>query len=418
MKRLSSTSKTGKAAIALFVVVILLSLTWTTGRAAFASLLSAYASKSYELEAADAAVTLSGRSPDASYVRGTILEARKDLPGAAEAYRQATLNRPEDCIYWLSLARVRELNGQTEDALAAARQSVPLAPYYAQPHWQLGNILMRSGQTDEAFKELRLATRSDPRLLPGVIDLAWRVSSGDAEFVQTTVQPKTSAEYQTIGRYLRQLGELDAALFIYNAAAGGVPESERLENVAALVAAKKYKEAHGLWAPAHQQHPPNVMFDPGFEEESNLEEPGFGWRTAERVVGFQLSLDTANPKEGRSSLKIDYDGDSLPDAPVISQLVLVEANARYELKFSVRTEAIVTGGLPRVNMFDATNNTLLGQSAEFPQGTNGWQDYAFEFETGPSTSAVQLRLQRQLCTASSCPIFGHLWLDNVKLRKL
>ncbi len=194
------------------LALMFLMLTWTSVRAGFSSLLSTYASKSYDLEAAEVAVNLSSNSPEAHYARGTIFEARNEMGAAAAEYQQAVAGRPEDCIYWLSLARTRELNGDNAAALAAARQAVLWAPYYAQPHWQLGNILVRAGQTNEGFKELRIATASDPRLLPGVMNLAWTLSNNNAQFVERAVQPKTPQEFKSMGQYLRSIGQLDAAL--------------------------------------------------------------------------------------------------------------------------------------------------------------------------------------------------------------
>jgi hypothetical protein len=408
----------GRAGPALSLVLVLLLLIWNTGSAGFSSLLSAYAAKSYEIEAANAAISLSSSSPDAHYVRGTILEARNDLPGAVADYDAAALARPDDCIFWLSLARARELNGDSAGALIAARRAVPLAPYYAQPHWQLGNILLRAGQADEGFKELRLAGNSNPMMMPGVIDLAWRLSGGNPQFVEQAVQPRTPEDYQILGRYLRHFGDLTAALYIYNKSAGRAPEAERFANVAALVAAKRYKEAYALWAPRRQNSEAGVINDSGFEEERDLQEPGFGWRTADKFQGLHLSLDTADPKEGRYSLKVDFEGDSNPASPVISQLVLVEPHTHYQLRFAVRMEGIVSGGLPRVTVIDGSNNYVLGQSDELPPATNGWRDYVIDFNSGESATAVQISLQRQLCSSPTCPIFGRLWLDNVWLQKL
>jgi len=413
-----SPRRIGRIAAATGLVVVFLLLTLNTGRAGFSSLLSAYAAKSYDVDAADAAVRISSNSPDAHFVRGAILEARNELPGAAAEYNAAALARPDDCVLWLSLARVRELNGDTAGAVAAARQAVPLAPYYAQPHWQLGNILLRAGQKDEGFKELRRAAMSNPTLMPGVIDLAWRLSGGNAQFVEQAIQPETPEAYQLLGQYLRHLGDLNAALYIYNRSAGRAPELERRANIAALIRAKRFKEAYALWVTGRQGSTAGVTIDSGFEEEGDLQEPGFGWRTVDKVQGFHLSLDTTNPKQGRSSLKVDFDGDSDPASPVISQLVLVEPRTHYQLRFAARTEGIISGGLPRVVAIDGTSNNVLGQSTELPQATNGWGDYAFDFDSGDATTAVQISLQRQNCSAPACPIFGRLWLDDVWLQKL
>ena len=408
----------GSIAAATGLVVIFLLLTLNTGRAGFSSLLSAYAAKSYDIGAADAAVSLSSNSPDAHFVRGSILEARNDLPGAIADYYAAALTRPDDCVLWLSLARVRELNGDTSGAVIAARRAVPLAPYYAPPHWQLGNILLRAGQTDEGFKELRLAALSNPTLMPGVIDLAWRLSGGDAQFVEKAIQPETPEAYQLLGQYLRHLGDLTGSLYVYNASAGRAPEQERRANIAALIGAKRFKEAYALWGSGRQGNTPGVLIDSGFEEEGDLQIAGFGWRTVENVQGFHLSLDTTNPKEGRSSLKVDFEGNSDPASPIISQLVLVEPRTHYQVRFAARTEGIVSGGLPHVVVIDGNSNNVLGQSLELPQASNDWRDYAFDFNSGDSATAVQISLQRQLCSGPACPIFGRLWLDNVWLQKL
>lgn len=398
------------------LLAILLLLTWNTGRSGLASLLTTYAAQSSQIASANAAVSLSTSNPDAHYVRATILEPN-DLRGAIAEYYQAALARPDDYVLWLSLARASELNGDTARAVAAARQAVPLAPDYAEPHYQLGNILLRAGQRDEAFKELRLAGASNPTLMQGIIDLAWRVSGGNVQFVTRAIEPRTPAAYQALAQYFRQRQDADAAIAMY-VAAGSSAEQDRRSYLAELIGAKRYKEAAALWAvgrPAGAA--PGVMIDPGFEQETNLNDPGFGWRLGEKNTGFHLSLDTNNPREGRSSLKIEFDGDSDPFSPVIYQLVLVEPGTRYQLRFAVSSEGIVSGGLPQVVVTDVLANKMLGQSDKFPT-TDGWREYTINFDSGQSASAVQIALQRQTCNKSPCPIFGRLWLDNFSLQKL
>ncbi len=400
------------------LVIIFLLLTWYTARAGFSSLLSAYAAQSKDVDAANWAVRISPTDPDAHFVRGAVLEARVDMRGAADAYGQAALVRPDGCVLWLGLARTRELSGDANQAIAAARKSVPLAPYYAQPHWQLGNILLRAGQRDEAFQELRLAAASNPTLIPGVVDLAWRISGGNVQFLLEAIQPKTPGAYQTLGRFLRHHGDLTGSLTVYAASGGNAPEGERRGNLEGLIEAKRFQEAFNLWVEGHAERKAGVMVDPGYEEERDLHEPGFGWRVANETHGFHLSLDTAGPRQGRSSLKVDFEGDSNPASPVISQLVLVEPRTQYQLKFSARTEGIVSGGLPRVVIIDAGNQAVIGQSELLPQTTGGWRDYMFEFNSGESGNAVQINLQREICNPAPCPIFGRLWLDNLWLQKL
>src|SRR6476620_3487927 len=164
--------------VAIGALVMLTLLTWNVARSGYASFLTTYAAQTNQISIADSAVKLGPGNPDAHYVRATILEA-SDLSGAIAEHHQAALARPDDYVLWLSLARAHKLNGDTAAAVAAAREAAPLAPDYAEPHYQLGNILLRAGQTDEGFNELRLAGASNPTLMPGVVDLAWTVSGGN-----------------------------------------------------------------------------------------------------------------------------------------------------------------------------------------------------------------------------------------------
>lgn len=407
----------------LLLLLLLLPLIWFSARAGFSSLLSTYSERSGDLAAADAAVRLSPGDPDAHAVRGAVLEVSDDLNGAIAEYTQAASLRPDDYAQWLSLARVRELNGDVPGAIAAARQAVPLAPWYAQPHWQLGNLLVRAGQRDEGFAELHLAGTSDPTLLPAIIDLAWQFSGGDTQIVTQTTAPQSPEAQKALADYFRKKGKVTEAIAMY-AAAGSETELQRQQYLGELIAAKRFKDAYALWSVSHPGNPSNsdnaigALIDPGFEQESNLDDPGFGWRTTNKASSISFSLDVANPREGRTSLRVEFKGDSDPAAPLISQLVLVAPNTHYQVHFAARTESIVSGGLPRVAVMDASDNQVLGPPVGLPQQTSNWLDYTIDFTPTATTTAIIISCQRDSCSKSPCPIFGRLWLDSFSLQKL
>ena len=402
------------------LLIIFLFLIWYTARTGFASLLSAYAVSANQLAAADAAVNLAPTDPDAHYLRGAILEANHDLSTALTEHEKAVRLRPDDYVLWLALARARELNGEMDRALAAARRAVPLAPFYAQPHWQLGNLLVRAGQRDEGFKELSLAGASDPTLLPGIIDLAWQLSKGDVQFVKRSIQPQSPDTRKALAEYFQKHGEVAEAIAMFSAAGSGTEVAHaRSQYISELISAKKFKEAYQLWSIGRNlvSGSPGAMVDPGFEQESDLDEPGFGWRSANKTPALKLSLDTAQTKEGRSSLRVDFSGDSDPGQPIISQLVLIEAKTNYQLRVAFQTEGVVSGGPPSVSVIDPQNNNVLGQSGALPPTTDGWREAQIDFSSGESTAAVEIALRRERCAKSPCPIFGKLWLDGFSLQK-
>jgi tetratricopeptide (TPR) repeat protein len=409
-----------RIAVAIVVLVILFQASWLNARAGFASLLSTYAAKSKKIDPAQAALPLSSTDPEIHFVRGAILEAQGDYSTAIEEYEQAVRLRPRDYVLWLALARVRELKGNLEGAIVAARQAVPLAPFYAQPHWQLGNMLVRRGKVDEGFRELRFAGESDQNLMPVIIELAFQLSGNDMEFIKRAIQPQTPDSYKALAEYFKKKNRVTDAIEMLSAAGSGAEQERRLY-LEELISAGKFTEAAGLWSMDHPEVSQNMgshFRNPGFEQESTLDKPGFDWRQETKADSLSLSLDPNQPKEGHTSLRIDLKGDSNPGVPVISQLILVAPGTRYQLQFAARSEGLVSGGMPYLAVVNATNNIVLGQTGLFPKGTVGWQDYVLDFNSAENISAIKVMLRRVPCSSSPCPVFGHLWLDNFSLRKL
>lgn len=403
------------------LLMVFLFMIVMAGRAGLTSLLSAHAGKTNLLASANAAVNLSPGDPEAHWIRGSVLEANNDLTAAIAAYQTAASLRPDDFVLWLSLAHACELNEDSVGAIAAARRAVPLAPFYAQPHWQLGNLLVRAGQRDEGFKELRLAGASSPSLLAGIVELAWQLSGGDVQFVKEAMQPQSPETYKALAENFKKHGKVEDAIAMFGAAGDGAETTRAREQyLNELISAKRFKEAYSLWSQgraAGSAERLGVIRDSGYEQESNLDAPGFGWRAEKKTPSVSLSLDPSNPKEGHSSLRVDFKGDSDPASPIISQLVLTEANAHYQLRLAYRTEELVSGGLPNIFVLDAHENKVLGQSGALSATTQGWRDLKIDFVSGESTQAVQLSLRRDQCDKSPCPIFGRLWLDSFSLQR-
>jgi tetratricopeptide (TPR) repeat protein len=404
----------GLLMVFLFMIVM-------AGRAGFSSLLSAHAGKTNLLASADAAVSLSPGDPDAHWIRGSLLEANRELTAAIAEYQTAASLRPDDFVLWLSLAHACELNEDSAGAIAAARRAVPLAPYYAQPHWQLGNLLVRAGQRDEGFRELRLAGASSPPLLAGIVELAWQLSAGDVQSVKEAMQPQSFETYKALAENFKKHGKVEDAIAMLGAAGDGAETVRAREQyLNELTSAGRFNEAYSLWAQGNSAASAErlgVIRDPGYEQESNLDAPGFGWRAEKRTPSVSLSLDPSNPKEGHSSLKVDFNGDSDPTTSIISQLVLIEPKTSYQLTFAYRTEELVSGGLPNIYVLDAHESKVVGHSGALSATTQGWRDVKIDFVSDESTQAVRLSLQRDRCDKSPCPIFGRLWLDGFSLQK-
>jgi len=111
------------------------------------------------------------------------------------------------------------------------------------------------------------------------------------------------------------------------------------------------------------------------------------------------------------------DGAWTPGAPLLSQTFIVSPNTSYRLSFAVKTKDLVTGGPPLIVVNDAANDQLLAKSENFPTATTPWTRLNLDFTTPPAAQAAVIRLQRNNCDSSPCPIFGTLWLDEFSVEQ-
>ena len=115
-------------------------LTWHAGQTAISRLLSIYGESSGELAAAETAVSLAPSDPIAHLARATVLSDADEWAAAVSEYELAAALRPVDFTLWLALGQAREQAGNPDAAIEATNRAVGLAPHYAQPRWQLGNL--------------------------------------------------------------------------------------------------------------------------------------------------------------------------------------------------------------------------------------------------------------------------------------
>src|SRR6185436_6183430 len=105
------------------------------------------------------------------------------------------------------LGLLRDQARNSAGALAAFDEAIKRAPFYAQPRWNRGNVLLRSGQYDAAFADLNQAAQSKPDLIPILIDLAWGISRGDVKLTEQLTQMKGEKMRLAFARLLARRGK-------------------------------------------------------------------------------------------------------------------------------------------------------------------------------------------------------------------
>jgi Flp pilus assembly protein TadD len=389
-------------------------------RAGGSRLLSVYGSSTNQLESVDAAVRWSASDWSAHHARALVLLDQGQEKEALAEMQLAVELRRDDYYLWLELGHVRETTEDINGAGIAFREAVRLAPDYAQPHWQLGNFILRNGDPDAAFVELRRAVASDETLFPAVIDLAWGAYEGDARLALQAVQPRTDAACLALARFFATHQKVPDAMTLFRKVSGNNLDDERGALVNELLADGTFPEAHEVWSTkvGNKQTDAAILTDGGFEREIDAKETAFGWKPFPGSETVRFGLDSVGPRSGGRSLRIDYAGNFAPDTPAISQLVLIKPLTRYRLRFAARTDSLVTAALPIVAISTASGNKIvLAQSESLSRGTNQWGDFAIEFTTLNDMRAIMISIQRHKCESSPCPIFGRAWFDSFELEQ-
>lgn len=373
--------------------------------------------------AADTAVRFAPDDPEAHYTRGLALVNAGRLNEAAAELQQATQLRPHYYYEWLDLGVTRDRLGDQVGAVAAIRESVRLAPFFAQPRWQLGNLLFRQGQFEEAFAELRLGAASNPNLYESMMQLAWVATDGDVGKFEALVRPDSRESHFWLASFLAKSGKgADAARQIKEA---GVPteEWERRflhQTIIQLLAAEQFSDAYAAWAATHpgsDKSAKGQILNGNFVETIVQDDPGFGWQLA-LLPNVSISIDPSGPTPSARSLRLQFGGDNPPANQLVNQIVLLDPNSRYTLTFMAKSEELVTGGPAVISVLaPGANPKILGQSGPLSPPTSGWTTYRVDFSVDEKMSAVVVALQRLPCNQSPCPIFGRLWLSGFSLSK-
>jgi tetratricopeptide (TPR) repeat protein len=385
-----------------------------------AHVLITYSLSSGNVAAARKATQLTPNNAEAHFAGAAVLSLSGAPDQSTAELDQAAALRPADYSLWMQLGLLRDQTGDTVGALLAFDEAVKRAPYYAQPRWDRGNVLVRSQQYDAAFKDLTEAAQSNPELMPGLIELAWGLSRGDVKLTEQLAQINTEKMRIAFAKLLVRKGRAQDAIAQFGGAAN-VPESLKQELTDQLIGKGAFKEAFEVWRGGQgisqgNGSPGPSIYDGGFEGTLSFGEGGFAWRVPRDLQATSISLDSSQPHSGVRSLRIEFGGNS---NAAITQLILLAPATHYRINFAARSQEVVTGGLPYLAVSDASGDLKrLGQSVPLAKGTTNWQPYSFEFTTTSSSSAVVLSLQRENCSTSPCPIFGSVSLDSFSIEQL
>lgn len=351
-----------------------------------------------------------------------LAESDRDLPVAELCAARAVSLSPNDYRFRLTLASAQEANGDraaAEESLLAARA---LAPNYWDVHYRLGNLLVRKGKLGESLEELRMAVAANNELLPGTLDLLWRVSNGDVAAVRA-VSGSAASTRLTLAQFLLKASRPTEAAEVF----GSIDRSDRLASAKdsaaflnSLIAAGKFESASKLWCElaGRGDHPASIS-NSSFESDILRDFSQFDWNFG-RSEYARLAIDAATARTGSRSLRIEFrDRDTTRLDEEIQQLVPVKPGARYRLECFVKTSGFESPEGPKVVVTDRSSPNWIAASEPVTQGSHDWQRMTFEFVAPQSSSgemsAVVVSIKRKPRFSYDEPTRGTVWFDDFSM---
>ncbi|MEP6945221.1 MAG: tetratricopeptide repeat protein [Acidobacteriota bacterium] len=408
-------------------VLIAVVFGWVAVRRQFGDML-AELTKTSDPAASDVASIAGSMAPGdplTTWLKGT-LEKNVFTPektnSSIKLFEDTVRLSPRDFRWWIELGRAYEQDERAEPAEAAFKQAVALAPTYSFPHWQLGNFYLRQGRNDEAFAEFKTVSESDQIYREQVFSLAWDYFDKDPQKLETMVADRPDV-HASLAMFYAQRGVAADSLRNWNKLSDD--EKSHYPQIARAITQGLYDRRFFPQALEFARQigidpdaKPETVTNPGFERPlGNPDDTKFGWRVYHNEGKLDIGIDAAVHHEGAKSARFVFKRYNKPTLYAMSQNIVVEPGKSYRLTFWVRTENLLSGGMPQLQIANAVDDKLITTSPAFTSGTNDWKLISIEFTAPSDCTGVVIWTGRGFC-GEDCPIIGTMWLDEFELKRL
>lgn len=344
---------------------------------------------------------------------------------AIQQFRDAVKASPYDPQAWINLAATHEFQGETSKAEKDLRHASMLAPNLPIYQWTIGNYFLLHGNTQEAFRHLKVVLAGSRQYDRTVFNIAWKASGNAAYILQDLIPNDLPAEFSYL-KYL--LGEqrfpdaeavwkriaTNSETFDPHEASDYIDTLIKTGQVDAAYQAWTDLQARGLIRTAPGGSNVNLITNGNFEDP--LLNMGFGWRVQD-VPGVYAGLDTATFHSPGHSLSVQFTGNQNLNYHQVFQFVKVSPKRAYQLDAFMKTQGITSDSGPRIEVVDAYDPHALDKLTPETTGTSGgWNPLNMNFTTGPKTRLLLVLLVRPASKAEdNTAITGKVWLDDVQI---
>jgi tetratricopeptide (TPR) repeat protein len=345
---------------------------------------------------------------------------------AISSYRRAVEIDPHGTSTWLDLAAMYESEGNDAAARSAflnAKESYPLS---AEVSWRYGNFLLRQGQLDPAFDEIKRSVEADPSRAAEAFSRAARVEP-DAEVILNRVLPVNQNVYLAVIQDLTVEQQVENALKVWRRLAAMRPKialQDAFMLVMTLRQTGRAQEAHEVWEQAAEfagleqlEGPKNsAVWDGGFESDvtNQTYAQTYAWRFSNNSHGVQIGFDPQEKHSGKRSLRVSFGGNSDIDFRDVCQTVPMEGGTSYELSGWMQSKELTTDRGVRLELRPGSPGSTAVNTAEI-HGTQSWTRFEAVWEGAKDSQETEVCLRREASDQEDNKIRGTVWLDDVAL---
>jgi tetratricopeptide (TPR) repeat protein len=368
--------------------------------------------------------------PNSASLNARLAEAEmgdedRDILTIESRARRAVNSSPWDYRNRLLLATIQEAEGDRAAAEQSTQEALALAPNYTEVHWRLANLLLREGKLTKSIAEFRAANSSNPSLLPGTLDLLWRVSGGNIAPVQA-VTPRDPKAQLLLAQFLLTQSRASDAITLFSGidrnALVAMPEISTF--IDSLMSGGRLDEARGLWVGlvggiyAQPGHPLPGVWNGGFESDIAKNLAQFDWTLKRNEYAVPI-IDSSTSHTGSRSLRIDFTGrDTARLEGQVKQTIILRPGTRYRLECYVRAERLETPEGPRIVVADGGSSTEIATSDPLRAGSSDWRPVTLDFTAPANSRAAVVTIKRIPKYSYDNPTRGTIWLDDFVLTEL
>ncbi len=346
-----------------------------------------------------------------------------DAQRAIHAYQTALSFDSHSADTWLDLGTAYESEGDIAAARNAFLQAKRVYPLSPEVSWRYGNFLLRRGELDAAFAEIKHAVEADPKRAAAAFALCLRFEPNVSSVLERVLPHLPDAYLNVISAQVEQ-NQTDRALLVWSKLSELHPRLEMSQSyplLEALIHARQIAQAQRVWnealAFAGVASPPDtpnsLVWDGGFE--SDVIGGGFAWRFPPFIGGVVITLDKKEKHSGNRSLRLTFNGLSNVSFNDVCQYISVQPSTSYRFSAWVLTHSLSTDQGVRFGLHSVGDSINSIAWTGDIRGTQPWTQVELPWSSGNDVRELQLCVSRLPSAKFDSKIGGSAWIDDVVL---